>query len=53
MIKNKVIKRLTERRNICEDLTRIIKDKDYRYQLFGEILGIDYAIALLNLEEDD
>lgn len=52
MNKEKLLKKLSERRNDCEELIRLVKDKDYKYQLYGEIFGLDYAIGLLLSEEE-
>lgn len=49
--KDKVLTKLIDRKNDCEELILLVKDKECKAQLYGEKFGLEYAIGLLLLEE--
>ena len=52
MNKEEILKELIERQNQCMDMRSSIKDKEVKAQYYGELVGLEYAIGLLIMEED-
>lgn len=51
MNKQEIIKELEERKQVCEELIKIVKDKECKAQFYGEKFGLEYAIELLTIDD--
>lgn len=51
MNKKEIVKQLNERHKQCVVMMLSIKDKEVKSEYYGEMVGIEYAIGLLLLED--
>lgn len=51
-MKKSVKDKLIERYEQCQSVFLAIEDKEVKSQYYGEMVGLEYAIVLLMMEED-
>ena len=52
MNKEEILKKLFLRHKECVELMLLVKDEKVKSQLYGETVGIEYAVGLIDMMEE-